>query len=140
MATNRSWKDVNGETKENTEFHNIVAWAKLAEICQQILAQGMLVYVEGSLTTRSWDSEDGHTNYRTEIRLDNVIILDSRGKSGAGSDGTEVSAKTPEELLDELESDEESGDSPKKGKSDDKKKKKKEDKEEEDILDDDLPF
>jgi len=84
MATNKSWKDANGETKELAEFHNIVAWNKMAEICQQLLAKGMKVYVEVSLTTRSWESEDGTTKYKTEIRLDDMILLDNKGKQGAG--------------------------------------------------------
>ncbi|OGC44804.1 hypothetical protein A3J98_00090 [candidate division WS6 bacterium RIFOXYC1_FULL_33_10] len=86
LATNRSWKDQNGETKEVAEFHNIVAWNKMAEICQQLLAKGMKIYVEGSLTTRSWEAEDGSTRYKTEIRVDDMILLDSKGKQGAGLD------------------------------------------------------
>ena len=53
MATNKSWKDAEGETKELAEFHNLVAWNKMAEICQQLLAKGMKIYIEGSLSTRS---------------------------------------------------------------------------------------
>ncbi|MBD3329730.1 single-stranded DNA-binding protein [Candidatus Dojkabacteria bacterium] len=152
LATNRSWKDNNGEYQETTEFHNIVAWAKMAEICQQILAKGMQVYIEGSLNTRSWESDDGHVNYRTEIRVDNLILLNDRGKSGAGGENSgaseDVSGKSPEELLEEME-EEESSKSKKKGdkkkKSKGKKKGKKDAKKgesdkDEDPLEDDLPF
>jgi single-strand DNA-binding protein len=86
MATNKSWKDSDGETKELAEFHNLVAWNKMAEICQQLLAKGMKVYIEGSLNTRSWEGDDGVTRYKTEIRIDEMILLDSKGKEGAGID------------------------------------------------------
>jgi len=86
VATNKSWKDTNGELKEIAEFHNVVAWNKMAEICQQLLAKGMKVYVEGSLTTRSWETEDGSTRYKTEVRVNDMILLDSKGKQGAGLD------------------------------------------------------
>ena len=94
MATNKSWKDTEGETKEIAEFHNLVAWNKMAEICQQLLAKGMKVYVEASLNTRSWEAEDGTTRYKTEIRVDDMILLDGKGKQGAGSDGAEAPAKS----------------------------------------------
>ena len=67
LATNKSWKDQEGNLKEVAEFHNIVAWNKMAEICQQLLAKGMKVYIEGSLTTRSWEAEDGSTRYKTRL-------------------------------------------------------------------------
>ena len=94
MATNKSWKDTEGETKEIAEFHNLVAQNKTAEIGQQLLAKGMKVYVEGSLNTRSWEAEDGTTRYKTEIRVDDMILLDGKGKQGAGSDGAEAPAKS----------------------------------------------
>ena len=86
MATNKSWKDTHGEAKELAEFHNVVAWNKMAEICQQLLAKGMKIYVEGSLNTRSWNAEDGSTRYKTEVRVEDMILLDSKGKQGAGVD------------------------------------------------------
>ena len=91
MATNRSWKDSEGEIKEEAEFHNLVAWNKMAEVCYQILAKGMKVYVEGELRTRSWEDEaSGTTKYRTEIKLNEMILLDSKGKRGAGGGATET--------------------------------------------------
>ncbi|MFA5623093.1 MAG: single-stranded DNA-binding protein [Candidatus Dojkabacteria bacterium] len=85
VATNKSWKDKEGEVKEVAEFHNVVAWNKMAEICQQLLAKGMKVYIEGSLSTRSWEADDGSTRYKTEIRVNDMILLDSKGKQGDGS-------------------------------------------------------
>lgn len=97
LATNKSWKDEAGEQKELTEFHNIVAWGKLAEICQQLLAKGMKVYIQGSLTTRSWQDEtSGVMRYRTEVRVDDMILLDSKGKSGAGMDSSEDGSQQEE--------------------------------------------
>lgn len=94
VATNKSWKDTEGETKEIAEFHNLVAWNKMAEICQQLLAKGMKVYIEGSLNTRSWEAEDGSTRYKTEVRVEDMILLDSKGKQGAGITGNEAEAKS----------------------------------------------
>ena len=126
MATNKSWKDSEGDTKELAEFHNLVAWNKIAEICQQLLAKGMKVYIEGSLNTRSWEGEDGVTRYKTEIRVDNMILLDSKGKDGVGLDDAEE-PKEPKEQEAEEPKEEEEGEP-------------KEDSQGEDPLDDDLPF
>lgn len=78
IATNREWKtaDNEGEKREETEFHNVVAWSKLAELCNQLLRKGMKVYIEGRLSTRSWeDAATGKKMYRTEIVADDMIIL-----------------------------------------------------------------
>ena len=123
MATNKSWKDSEGDTKELAEFHNLVAWNKIAEICQQLLAKGMKVYIEGSLNTRSWEGEDGVTRYKTEIRVDNMILLDSKGKDGVGLDDAEEPKEQEAEEPKEEEEEEP-----------------KEDSQGEDPLDDDLPF
>ena len=69
IATNREWNTSDGERKKSTEFHEIVAWAKLAEICNNFLKKGKLVYLEGYMKTRSWDEEDGSKRYRTEVVL-----------------------------------------------------------------------
>lgn len=102
MATNKSWKDQDGNVKEVAEFHNIVAWNKMAEICQQLLAKGMKVYIEGSLTTRSWEADDGSTRYKTEVRVNDMILLDSKGKQGAGFEGDSNHEK-PQESEEEIE-------------------------------------
>jgi len=74
VATNREWV-TQGEPKQSVSFHNIVAWNKLAEICGQLLKKGMKVYVEGRLQTRDWMGDDGKKRYKTEIIIDEMIIL-----------------------------------------------------------------
>ena len=79
LATNRSWLPEGAtERREETEFHRIVSWNKLAELCAQLLAKGRKVYVEGRLSTRSWTAPDGAQRTATEIVIDDMIILDSR--------------------------------------------------------------
>jgi single-strand DNA-binding protein len=88
MATDERFTDRNGEKQERTEWHNIVAWAKLAEICGQYLKKGKLVYIEGQLRTDSWDDkESGQKRYRTEIVAQNMQMLDRRGDEGGGGGG-----------------------------------------------------
>lgn len=72
IATNRMWTDAKGAKQQKTEFHNIVAWGKLAQICGQYLKKGQLVYVEGRIENRSWDAADGSKKNRTEIVLENM--------------------------------------------------------------------
>ena len=79
IATNLSWTDKDGNKQDKAEFHNIVAWRKLAEICGQYLRKGSKVFVEGRLQTRDWEAEDGSKRYRTEIVADNMIMLDRKG-------------------------------------------------------------
>jgi single-strand DNA-binding protein len=88
IATTSVWKDAAGAKQERTEFHNIVAWGKLAEICQQFLAKGRKVYVEGRLQTREWEAKDGAKKQRTEIVAENMIMLD---KAPAGAPGQNAS-------------------------------------------------
>ncbi len=83
LATNRSWKDAAGNKQEQTEFHNIVAWGKLAEICGQYLTKGKKIYIDGRLQTRDWEGQDGIKRYRTEIVADNMIMLDRAGGSSS---------------------------------------------------------
>jgi single-strand DNA-binding protein len=80
LATNRSWTNADGGDKqERTEFHNTVSWAKLAEICGQLLHKGDKVYLEGRLQTREWKGEDEQNRRTTEIVIDNMILLRSVG-------------------------------------------------------------
>lgn len=79
VATNRRWKDKDGATQDQTEFHNVVAWGKLAEIANQYLKKGNKVYIEGRLQTRSWDGQDGNKRNRTEIVAENMIFLTPKG-------------------------------------------------------------
>lgn len=76
LATSRQWTDPSGARKEKVEFHNIVAWAKLAEICQQFLGKGRKIFLEGRLQTREWTADDGSKRNRTEIVAENMIMLD----------------------------------------------------------------
>jgi len=87
IATNRSWTTDTGEKKDEADFHRLVAWNKLAEICGQLLKKGRKVYVEGRLSTRSWQDKDGQTKYMTEVVLSDMILLDSRP---TGETSTEV--------------------------------------------------
>ena len=85
MATDDRWTDKNGDKQERTEWHNIVAWSKLAEICGQYLKKGKLVYIEGSLRTDSWDDkETGQKKYRTEIVANTMQMLDRKGDDEGG--------------------------------------------------------
>lgn len=85
IATNRTWKDQSGERQEKVEFHNVVAWGRLAEICQQYLSKGKKVYAEGRLQTRDWEGDDGVKRYKTEIIIENMIMLSPRGQSDNSS-------------------------------------------------------
>ncbi|MBU1089370.1 single-stranded DNA-binding protein [Patescibacteria group bacterium] len=92
VATNRKWKNKAGEPQEDVEFHNVVVWGKLAEICQQYLKKGGKVYFEGRLKTRNWEDPDGKKNYRTEIVAENMIMLDSRGAGSVAPAAAEQSS------------------------------------------------
>jgi single-strand DNA-binding protein len=77
-ASNRSWRTAEGEAHEDTEWFRVVAWNKLAEICNQWLSKGSRVYVEGRMQTRQWQDQEGQTRYQTEVIAIDIIILDSR--------------------------------------------------------------
>lgn len=89
MATNESWTDNNGEKQERTEWHRIVVWGRLAEICNQYLRKGSKVYIEGRLQTRSWEGQDGQKRYTTEVVARDMQMLDGRDEmdGGGGNDG-----------------------------------------------------
>ena len=84
LATNRSWLPSDStERKEEAEFHRIVAWNKLAEICSQLLTKGRKIYIEGRLQTRSWETPEGDKRQATEIVAEDMMILDPRRTEGA---------------------------------------------------------
>ena len=114
VATNRRWTTSEGEQREETEFHNVVAWAKLAEICSQLLKKGRKVYIEGRLQTRSWEGKDGVTRRRTEIVARDMVVLDRRPTEAAAEAGEEyvVPEKTPVEPSIEAPPKEELADKP----------------------------
>lgn len=86
IATNREWSTRDGERRSLAEFHNIVAWSKLAEKCFKYLKKGKLVYVEGYLKTRVFDNEDGTKSYRTEVVIYDMIMLDKRSREDGDDD------------------------------------------------------
>ena len=84
IATNRSWRDSEGQIHEESQWTPIVAWDKLGEICAEYLRQGSRVYVEGRLQTRSWeDPESGQKRYKTEVVLSEMIMLDTKAQADA---------------------------------------------------------
>jgi len=86
IATNDRWTDKNGESQERTEWHNIVAWSKLAEICGKYLKKGKPVFIEGRLQTRTWDDQSGNKRYTTEIVAQTMQMLGRAGDTNdAGS-------------------------------------------------------
>lgn len=97
VATSSQWNDQNGQKQERSEFHPVVAWGKLAEICSQYLAKGRKVYVEGRLQTREWETQDGQKRQRTEIVAENMIILD-RPPAG-GSNPAPKAPSSPSDTL-----------------------------------------
>lgn len=106
VATNFRWTDAQGKRQERAEFHNIVAWRKLAEICAQYIKKGSRIYIEGRIQTRSWEDQQGQKKYRTEIVADNVILLDRPNSGGTSEAGrapsepaTESQAPTAEPVI-----------------------------------------
>ena len=138
LATNRSWKKDTGEKHEEAEFHNIVAWNKLAELCSQFLVKGRKVYLEGRLATRSWTGQDGNQRTRTEIVISDMILLDSRRPDAAtGSEAEpEIKEKMPSKTVGEKPASQEK-EKPEKKSSSSKVLDKKG---EEEVLPDDIPF
>ena len=82
LATNESYKDADGNMVDKTEWHSVVAWSRLAEICGEYLKKGSQVYFEGSLQTRSYDDRDGNTRYVTEVKAREMMMLSGRGDGG----------------------------------------------------------
>ena len=103
VATNRRWTGTDGQPREETEWHNIVAWRKLAEQCNEYLTKGRKVYIEGRLQTRSWDGPDGQKRYRTEIVANTMMMLDQRPREGGMGMGEEREATAPDENVIDLE-------------------------------------
>ena len=83
VATSERFKDKEGNWQDRTEWHNVVVWRKLAEICAEYLKKGSKIYCEGSLSTSSWEDENKKKHYKTEIVLNDMIMLDSKGSSAA---------------------------------------------------------
>ena len=155
VATNRRWTSSAGEQQEETEFHDVVAWGKLAEICEQILYKGRKLLVEGRLKTRSWEGQDGVKRYKTEIVAENIAAAgpgrdsgnytpQSSGTTSKPADSTSH-ADEPTQKSAEDEKDADKTEKEEKPVSDDKKtdeKPEKKDKTEKDLDDilNDMPF
>jgi len=101
IATNRDWKTDTGEKKEDVEFHNIVAWNKLAEICSQYLKKGGKVYVEGRLSTSTWQAPDGAQRNKTEVVISDMVMLDR--KTGEPSSDIDIPEPTIESQAEPVE-------------------------------------
>ena len=89
IATDEQWKDKSGEKVQKTEWHKIVTFGKLAEICGKYLVKGKLVYLEGRIQTKAWDDKEGVKRYTTEIVASNMQMLDSKGQKGADASSEE---------------------------------------------------
>ncbi|HEX4439439.1 MAG TPA: single-stranded DNA-binding protein [Thermoanaerobaculia bacterium] len=100
VATTTAWKDASGAKQERTEWHDIVAWEKLAQICGEYLTKGKQVYVEGSLQTRSWEDQNGQKRYKTEVKASNVVMLGRRedGMRSSASASASSSASSSREV------------------------------------------
>jgi single-strand DNA-binding protein len=88
LATNESWKDPEGNVQERTQWHNIVAWRKLAEICGEYLKKGSKIYLEGKLQYRNYDDKNGVKRYVTEIVIDEMLMLDTKGGTQSAGEPT----------------------------------------------------
>ena len=82
LATNRAWKDKNGELQEETEWHNLVLWAKQAESLSPYLTKGRMLYVEGRIKSRTWEGKDGNKHHATDIVVERVVFATGRGEEG----------------------------------------------------------
>ncbi len=92
LATDEQWKDKSGEKVQKTEWHRIVTFGKLAEICGNYLVKGKLIFVEGRIQTRSWEDKDGVKRFTTEIIASNMQMLDSKAQSKADDSSLETSS------------------------------------------------
>lgn len=132
LATNRVWTNPEtNEKQEQTEFHNIVAFGGLADICNQHLNKGKLVFIEGRIQTRSWQPQDGDTKYRTEIIAERIQMGPRSGQPSEEKSSEAGTDKPTTEEVEEVQVDE-SGE--------EKKKKKKDNPGEEEIKTEDIPF
>jgi len=131
VATNRQWTTDSGEKKEDVEFHRVVAWNKLAEICSQLLKKGRKVFVEGRLQTRQWQTQDGGQRSTTEVVITDMILLDSKMSQGDDFD-------IPDSAVPDIDLEDSQPSSEKPKKTSPKKAKKKVEKDE--ITEDDIPF
>jgi len=100
IATNREWITSDGRKKTSAEYHEVVAWAQLADICQKYVTKGKLLYVEGYLKTRSWDTPEGVRKFKTEVVIKDMIMLEKRNHDEDYPNGERFSDDTNHEELD----------------------------------------
>lgn len=96
VATSENWTDKNGQKQERTEWHRIVVWNKLAELCNQYLSKGRQVFIEGRLQTRSWDDKDGNKRYTTEINASTVQFIGGQAQAGQNQESAPAYANNDE--------------------------------------------
>ena len=143
LATNRTWVTDTGEKREEAEFHRIVAWDKLAEVCAQLLFKGRRIFAEGRLRTRQWTAQDGTPRQTTEIVINEMLILDSR--QAPSELVTEEAEKKPEAPAEEAKTGDQSTQASSKADDEEKEEeegeeKKEEKKEEGEVKVEDIPF
>jgi single-strand DNA-binding protein len=100
IATNETWKDKDGQKQEHTEWHRVVVWGKLAEICGEYLHKGRQVYIEGSIRSRTYKDREGVEKSVTEIKADNMVMI-GKGESGPAKGGDRGAAEREPEYSDE---------------------------------------
>jgi len=98
IATTEKYTNKSGERQEDTEWHRIVAWGRLAEICGEYLSKGRMVYIEGSIKTRSWEDKEGNTRYTTEIVARNMQMLGGQGGQGGQGGRSEAPASKDDKM------------------------------------------
>jgi single-strand DNA-binding protein len=129
LATNRGWTTDAGEKREEVDFHRIVAWNKLAELCSQFLTKGRKVYVEGRLSTRNWTGQDGAQKSTTEVVIDDMILLDNQRQGAGAGEEAPAQAAPPRPKPAPKKREEASEDAPHPGSQ-----------QEEEVAPDDIPF
>jgi single-strand DNA-binding protein len=132
IATNRNWTTDSGEKREEVDFHRIIAWNKLGELCSQFLVKGRKVYVEGRLTTRTWTGQDGTQKSTTEVVINDMILLDRAGGATAAPEAEDVSPVD--------EGDVPAEETPKAKKKSSAKEEPTQQQNEEEVMPDDIPF
>lgn len=107
VATGSWWKDKNGDWQEETQWHRIVLWGRLAEVASEYLKKGSNVYIEGPIETRKWEDKEGQTRYTTEIKGLKLIMLDSKGggSSPSAPSSKQAEPEEPVESMDDIEDD-----------------------------------
>jgi single-strand binding protein len=95
LATNESYTDADGNEVQNTEWHDVEAWDRLAEICDQYLSAGSQVYVEGKITSSTWEDEHGQTRKDTSVKAQEVMFLDSNRQGAPSGDGAPPQQSSP---------------------------------------------